>query len=324
MVEDTAHDDRDLAAQILALGEAMVEFNCTGAGDGRLYLQGFGGDTSNFAIAAARQGARVGCLGALGDDANGRMLRALWDAEGVDHSQVRSDAAAYTAIYFVSHGASGHEFSFFRQGSAASRMRPADLPRAAIEAARVLHLSGITLAISDCACDSAHAAVDIARGAGVAVSFDTNLRLKLWPLARARALINDLIGRSDICLPSLDDLQLLTGLSDADAIADHCLRLGARIVALKLGAAGALVTDGHQHHRIAAHPCHSVDATGAGDTFGGAFVARRLAGDSLLEAGRYAAVAAALSTEGYGAVAPIPRADDVWHALRIAQEKNDE
>lgn len=315
------HDHQGGAApQILTLGEPMVEFNCTGAGDGRLYLQGFGGDTSNFAIAAARQGARVGMLSALGDDANGRLLRALWDAEGVDHRDVRTDAAAYTAIYFVTHGEHGHEFSFFRQGSAASRMRPGDLPRARIEAARVLHLSGITLAISDSACDTAHAAMDIARAAGVAVSFDTNLRLKLWPLARARALIYDAIARSDICLPSLDDLQQLSGLSNPDALADHCLRLGARTVALKLGAAGALVADAHERHRIAPHPCRSVDATGAGDTFGGAFVARRLAGDGLRDAAAYAAVAAALSTEGYGAVAPIPDAAAVRRAMQQQQE----
>ena len=324
MHDDGSTVDGLAAPQILALGEPMVEFNCTGQGDGRLYLQGFGGDTSNFAIAAARQGASVGMLSALGDDANGRMLRALWDAEGVDHRSVRSDAAAYTAIYFVAHGEHGHEFSFFRRGSAASRMQPADLPRERIAAARVLHLSGITLAISDSACDTAYAALDIARAAGVALSFDTNLRLKLWPLARARALISDLIGRSDICLPSLDDLQQLTGLSDPDALADHCLRLGARTVALKLGAAGALVADGRQRHRIAPHRCQSVDATGAGDTFGGAFVARRLAGDSLLDAGRYAAVAAALSTEGYGAVAPIPRAEAVRRALQSAQENDHE
>jgi 2-dehydro-3-deoxygluconokinase len=324
MVDVQQHEGAASAPQILALGEAMVEFNCTGEGDGRLYLQGFGGDTSNFAIAAARQGARVGCLGALGDDANGRMLRALWDAEGVDHRQVRSDPAAYTAIYFVNHGERGHEFSFFRQGSAASRMRPVDLPAESIEAARVLHLSGITLAISDSACDTAYAALDIARAAGVAISFDTNLRLKLWPLARARALIQDLIGRSDICLPSQDDLQVLTGLADADAIADHCLRLGARTVALKLGAAGALVADAQERHRIAPHRCRCIDATGAGDTFGGAFVARRLAGDSLLDAGRYAAVAAALSTEGYGAVAPIPRVDVVRRALQNMREENHE
>lgn len=315
------HDDKGGAdPQILALGEPMVEFNCTGDGDGCLYLQGFGGDASNFAIAAARQGASVGMLGALGDDANGRMLRALWDAEGVDHGSVRSDAAAYTAVYFVTHGEHGHEFSFFRRGSAASRMRPADLPCERIAAARVLHLSGITLAISDSSCDTAYAALDIARAAGVALSFDTNLRLKLWPLARARALISDLIGRSDICLPSLDDLQQLTGLSDPDALADHCLHLGARTVALKLGAAGALVADAHERHRIAPHACRSVDATGAGDTFGGAFVARRLAGDSLHAAGRYAAAAAALSTEGFGAVAPIPRADAVWRALQPTKE----
>lgn len=308
------------APQVLALGEAMVEFNQTGEGGGRVYLQGFGGDTSNFAIAAARQGARAGLLGALGDDANGRCLRALWDAEGVDHSDLRADAEGYTAVYFVSHGSQGHEFSFFRRGSAASRMRPADLPRARIAAARVLHLSGITLAISDSACDTAQAAIDIAHGAGVQVSFDTNLRLKLWPLPRARALIFDAIARCDLCLPSLDDLQQLTGLVDPDALADHCLRLGARTVALKLGAAGALVADARERHRIAPHLVRCVDATGAGDTFGGAFVARRLAGDGLRAAAEYAAVAAALSTEGFGAVAPIPTAAAVWRELQTRRE----
>src|SRR6478609_4285429 len=88
---------------VLALGEAMVEFNQTGEGGGRQYLQGFGGDTSNFAISAARQGASAGYLSALGDDAHGRMLRALWDREGVDHGGVRTDADAFTAIYFVTH-----------------------------------------------------------------------------------------------------------------------------------------------------------------------------------------------------------------------------
>ena len=101
----TAASDVDTPLDILAYGEPMVEFNQTGEGGGRLYLQGFGGDSSNFAIAAARQGARVGYFSALGDDNNGRMLRALWDEEGVDHGSVRTDAAAFTAIYFVTHGA---------------------------------------------------------------------------------------------------------------------------------------------------------------------------------------------------------------------------
>ena len=300
---------------ILAFGEPMVEFNQTRDDGGRLYLQGFGGDSSNFAIAAARQGARVGYLSALGDDPYGRMLRALWDEEAVDHRGVKADAAAFTAIYFVTHGAKGHNFHFFRAGSAASRMTPADLPRQRIAQAKVLHLSGVSLAISPQACDTGYAAIECARAAGVQVSFDTNLRLKLWPIDRARAVMTDVMKRCDICLPSLDDVQALTGISDPDALVDHCLALGARVVALTLGAEGALGADAHQRHRIAPFPCRPRDATGAGDAFGGAFVARLVAGDALHDAARYAACAAALSTQGYGAVAPIPRAAEVRAAM---------
>lgn len=300
---------------ILSLGEPMVEFNQTAQAGGRLYLQGFGGDSSNFAIAAARQGASVGYLSALGNDPYGHWLRELWSREGVDHASVKTDPAAYTAIYFVTHDAQGHHFSFFRAASAASRMTPADLPRERIAQAKVLHLSGITLAISASARDTAHAAIDIAQTHGVRVSFDTNLRLKLWPMEVARAEMTEVMRRCDICLPSYDDVVAITGLTEPDALVDHCLALGAQVVALKLGDRGALVADVHQRHRIAPHPCRSVDATGAGDAFGGAFVARLLEGDDLVTAGRYAAVAAALSTEGFGAVEPIPRAAQVRAAL---------
>ena len=301
--------------EIMAIGEPMVEFNQTGAEGGRLYLQEFGGDTSNFAVAAARQGARVGYISALGDDAWGRLLRDMWTREGVGHEAVRTDASAFTAIYFVNHDEAGHHFSYFRAGSAASRMQAGTLPQALISQARVLHLSGISLAISDSAREACHAAIGMARQAGVKVSFDTNLRLRLWRLEQARAVMTDVIGMCDICLPSLEDIVAITGIEDPDRLVDHCLNLGAKVVALKLGAAGALVADARQRHRIAAHPCTPVDATGAGDTFGGAFVHRLLQGDSLAQAGRYAAVAAALSTQGYGAVSPIPVQAEVLAAM---------
>ncbi len=296
---------------IVALGEPMVEFNQTGERDGRVFLQGFGGDTSNFAIAASRQGARVGYVSALGDDPYGGMLRELWKREGVDQRGVLTDTAAFTAIYFVTHDEGGHHFHFFRTGSAASRMRPQDLPRATIEGARVLHLSGISLAISEQACETGFAAIEMARAAGVQVSFDTNLRLKLWSIDRARDVMTRALHLTDIALPSYDDVKAITGLTEPDSLVDHCLGLGARIVALKLGEEGAIIATPHERHRIAPHPCKPIDATGAGDTFGGAFVARLVAGDAPVDAGRYAAVAAAMSTEGYGAVEPIPRRNDV-------------
>lgn len=300
------------ALDILAFGEPMYEFNQARAAAGsKNWLGGFGGDTSNTAVAAARLGARVGYFTALGDDAFGRAFRDMWAEEGVDASAVLTDPAAHTAVYFVTHGPAGHVFSYLRAGSAASRVTPDDLPKALIAGARVLHVSAIGQAISPSACDAVFAAIRIAREAGVTVSYDTNLRLRLWPLDRATAVIEATAALCDILLPGLDDARKLTGLDDADAICDHYLAKGVKIVGLTLGRDGALVATPDRRERIAPIPCDPVDATGAGDAFDGAFLAEWLkSGDPFL-AGRFANVAAGLSTEGYGAVAPLPRREAV-------------
>jgi 2-dehydro-3-deoxygluconokinase len=145
----------------------------------------------------------------------------------------------------------------------------------------------------------------------VKVSYDTNLRLRLWDLDMARRTIDATIARCDIALPSLDDSQQLTGLSQPDAIADYYLTLGAPLVALKMSAEGCLIATPQERFRVPGHRVEAVDATGAGDTFDGSFLARLLAGDDVKAAARYANVAAALSTRGYGAVTPIPRAAEV-------------
>ncbi|WP_323118711.1 sugar kinase [Burkholderia alba] len=295
---------------VLALGEAMVEFNQSHPGEPN-YLQGFGGDTSNFCIAAARQGARAGFVSAVGHDHFGRLLLDLWRREQVDTSCVRIDAAAPTGVYFVSHGPDGHQFDYLRAGSAASRYSAADLPLDALAAAQVVHLSGVSLAIGAPACDAAFAAIGHARANGARVSFDTNLRLKLWPLPRARAVMLEAIRQTDICLPSWDDVTVLTGLDERDAIVDALLDCGPDIVALKLGKEGAYVATPHERRVVPGFAVDAVDATGAGDCFGGAFIARLVAGDDPFIAARYANAAAALSTLGFGAVAPIPSREAV-------------
>lgn len=300
---------------ILALGEAMIEFNQSRPGHPE-FLQGFGGDTSNFCIAAARQGASAGFVSAVGDDQFGRLLCELWQREGVDTDFVRIDRDAPTGVYFVTHGPNGHQFDYLRAGSAASRYAPDDLPLDALAAAQAVHLSGISLAIGTAACDAAFAAIGHARNHGAKVSFDTNLRLKLWPLPRARAVMREALRLTDICLPSWDDVTALTGADDRDAIVDAMLELGPQVVALKLGKDGAYVATPHERRVVPGFAVAAIDATGAGDCFGGTFVARLVAGDDPFTAARYANAAAALSTTGYGAVAPIPRKDAVEQLLR--------
>jgi hypothetical protein len=109
---------------------------------------------------------------------------------------VLRDAQAPTGMYFVSHDAQGHHFSYARAGSAASRMQPQDLAhwQDAIASSQWLHLSGISLAISASACDTAFAAMQHARNVGTRVALDSNLRLSLWPLARAQACIRHAVS----------------------------------------------------------------------------------------------------------------------------------
>ena len=299
---------------IIAIGEPLFELN-QGRGE-TVFRPGHGGDTSNAAIAAARQGAKVGYVTAVGADQFGESFLSLWNGEGIDVSAVKKSPVAHTGLYFVTHGPDGHVFSYMRAGSAASRMSPEDMPVEAIKAARVVHASGISQAISSSATDAVFHALRTARAANVLVSYDTNLRLRLWPLDRARAVIHAAAGLADILRPSIDDARQLTGLDDPDKIVDFYLSVGPRIVAMTLGDDGALIATRDKRERLPARTAKVVDATGAGDMFTGAFLAEYLRTNDPFAAGRYANVAAALSTEGYGAVAPMPKRAAVEAEMR--------
>jgi 2-dehydro-3-deoxygluconokinase len=299
---------------IVSLGEAMYEFSQL-PGEERRWLQGFGGDTMNAAIAAARQGASVAYVTLLGDDEFGRQLLALWRDEGLDVSGVGIRPEAHTAVYFINHGPNGHVFSYLRAGSAASRMRPVDLPLDLIRRARFVHASGISQAISASACDTVFAAMEAVRAAGGQVAYDTNLRLRLWPLPRARAVIAASIAMSDVLFISVEEGEQLCATADSEAIVSWCHERGARKVALKLGPQGAIGSDGVRRELVPGHAVKAVDATGAGDCFAGSLLARMVAGDDFWQAIAYANAAAALTCTGFGAVAPLPRPAEVRRLL---------
>ena len=236
---------------IACLGEPLFEFNQAGAGGD--YRPGFGGDVSNCAIAAARQGARVAMVTAVGCDSFGDQFLDLWRGEGIDTGAVRRDPAAPTGLYFITHGPGGHQFDYRRAGSAASRLGPDEIDRELLANSAFLHVSAISQAIGPTAADAVFAAMETVRAAGGRVAYDTNLRLKLWPLARAQAIIGHSLAMVDIALPGMDDARLLTGLDDPDAIVDWFLARGVATVALTLGSEGVVLAAEGRRARLAGH-----------------------------------------------------------------------
>lgn len=297
-----------MTADILCLGEPLIEF--VRREDG-LYQRSIGGDTSNAAVAAAKQGASVGYLTALGAGRFGDAVIAYWADEGIDAAHVTRHPTAQTGLNFVEPDPAERHFTYRRAGSAASLMRPEDLPEEAIKAARCLHLSGITLAVSEDIRETAFAAMAIAKEARVPVSFDTNLRLALWDVETARTITHQAMAYATIAVTSIDDSLHLTGLTYASAIANFYHELGPEIVLVTMGADGCLLSVGGAETLISPAPANPVDSTGAGDSFAGSFLAYWLETEDPVLAASRAAIVAAGTVSGLGAVNPIPRREDV-------------
>ncbi len=304
-----------MSIEIVCIGEPLYELNQQA--DGR-FLPGFGGDTMNVAIAAARLGARSAMITKLGADPFGDAIESLLRDEQVDVSAVSRHPQAATGLYLVTHDSAGHSFTYYRKGSAASLLSPADVSAALIGSARYLHLSGISQAISGSALEATDHAIGLARGAGVALSYDTNLRTRLWSAEQARPVVERTARQATFLKTSLEDSEALLGLSDPARIAAHFLDLGCAIVVVTLGKAGVHLAESGAAQTIPGFAVDAVDATGAGDAFTGAFLAELVRGRSAAEAARFANAAAALSTLDYGAIKPLPRRDAVERFLRQA------
>lgn len=307
----------EMPASVVTLGESMVLFWPEDGGpleSAARFARSFGGAESNFAIALARLGVSTRYITRLGDDAFGRYIADTLAAEGVEVAAVR-DAEAPTAVFFkerVTHGP--RRVLYYRRLSAASRLSPQDLTRAQFVGARLVHLTGITPALSEGCAAAVAGAVDLARAAGALVSVDPNVRLMLWPDADAcRAALHPLIGAADLVLLGDEDAAVLFPGLDELGVLDAIRALGVRTAVLKLGPRGAIARGEGQPVRVDAVTVSVVDTVGAGDGFNAGFVAALLRGDPLdrcLALGARigaAAVAAAGDWEGYPTAADLAR-----------------
>ena len=310
----------NIFVDIVSLGEPMLEFNAIKKGSLRYvdkYERGWGGDTSNFAVAAARLGGSVGYITRVGDDEFGNCFLDMWKREGVDCSRVIVEKGGFTGIYFISLINGGeHDFTYYRKDSASSHLSPEDLDLEYIRRAKVFHSSGISQAISESCREAVFKAAETIKDVGGVFSYDPNIRLKLWPVNLARAVVKYTIEMADIVLPSFEDAKIITGKSDYEEAAKEILSWGPKIVAMKLGKMGCLVCSEDERFKIDPIKVNVVDTTGAGDAFDGAFIARYLEGVSLREVAEFANAAGALTTTGKGAVTPIPRREAVFNLLK--------
>lgn len=299
-----------MTGRIVALGEPLVEFTAERPGalhDVDRFLRGWGGDTSTVAIAVARLGGEVGYVTRVGDDEFGRAFLGLWAREGVDTGHVIVDEEASTGFYFVTLDADGERhFIYHREGSAATRLTRGDL-RGCLDHAKMLHVSGIMQTISEGANQAMRAAVEEARTGGVLVSYDANVRPVLSHPDRLLENFRWATDRSDVIFLSDEDAGYLTG-DAGELIASLPPRA---TIIVKHGAHGCTVLDGGERTEIAGHRVDALDTTGAGDAFAGAYLAAALDGGSAVEAARIANAAGALSTTVHGAVAGLPRRDQI-------------
>lgn len=258
--------------EVVTIGETMVTFDSLGSSKLR-YSQTFechtGGAETNTAVALTRMGHSAGWISRLGKDEFGYKIRNLFRGEGVDVSRVEMAPDEVTGIFFRQRLENGENKNFYyRKGSAASNMTPEMLDEEYIKNARIFYVSGITPAISESASKTVERAMKIAKENHVLVAFDPNLRLKVWSLEQAKATLDRLMPYVDICLPGVEEGELLYGTDDPDEIARIIQGYGVQIVVVKVGSDGCIGYDGEDKYISRGFRVKRViDAFGAGDAF---------------------------------------------------------
>jgi 2-dehydro-3-deoxygluconokinase len=295
----------------VTFGESMALFRADPAEPlrtARRFSRSIAGAESNVAIGLRRLGCDAGWFGRVGDDPLGLGILDTLRAEDVDVSRAIVDDAALTGVLVRdTHAERRIDVVYARTGSAGSRLSPADLDEDYLTSARVLHVTGITPALSQTARAATAEAVRLAAEAGVTVSFDPNLRRRLWPdMAEARRTLLPLIERSQVVLLGHAEATLLTGQEAPAAAARWLADHGVTTVAVKLGAGGALGFCGGQSYHGQALAVHPVDPIGAGDAFDAAFLCAWLRGADLSGCVEEGNLAAALSLQVCGDIEGLP------------------
>ena len=282
-------EDQTLAQQrFVSIGECMIEMS---GGEDRQYRLGYAGDTLNTAWymrALLGKDWSVDYFTGLGEDRYSDDIRAFLNDHEIGTSHIRTIQGRRPGLYMIHQDKGDRHFTYWRDTSAAKLLADdKDALHAALKGASMVYFSGITLAIlAPRARGRLLGAIVRARDAGARVVFDTNIRPALWTSPRVMtAVLTAAATLCDVVLPTHSDEAPLFGDKSVEDTAERYLELGVEEVVVKDGAGEALIATASERVKVAPKPgAKLVDATGAGDSFNGAYLSARLAGKSLQEA----------------------------------------
>ncbi|WP_246941769.1 sugar kinase [Bacillus pinisoli] len=296
---------------IVTFGESMMLFTPQKEGllnHSHLFEKSFGGAESNVAIGLARLGVKVGWFSRLGADPFGEFIINSIRGEGVDVSRVNIDETHPTGVMFKEiTGIGNPNVYYYRKHSAASRMTPEDLDEEYIKQAKILHITGITPALSESCYATTIEAIKLAKKHGVKVCFDPNIRLKLLSLEKIRKIILELAMLSDYFLPGIDELTLLFDSNDNNQLIQEVQKLNIPTTIIKLGKDGCMIVNQETIKIIDGLTVEKVvDTVGAGDGFCAGFLYSITNGKSEEEAAEFANAVGAHVIQFKGDVEGLP------------------
>ncbi|HEY5304041.1 MAG TPA: sugar kinase [Acidimicrobiales bacterium] len=300
-------------SDLVAIGEATALFSHPHVGrlrDARNLDVSIAGAEANVSIGFSRLGRSSSWIGRVGNDEFGHMILKTLRAEGVDVAGAVIDETHQTALMFKERSADNMvRVNYYRRGYAGSALEPDDLDTIMIESSRVLHVTGITLALSETAREAVRYAMEVARASGVTVSFDFNYRSRLWSPEEAAAVIGPLAQLADIVFAGEDELFVLgtDEMHDAMILADD----GRREVVIKRGARGATSISSSGVLHEPALSVRAVDPVGAGDAFVAGYLVAHLDGEDPAARLKMGCATGAFAASRLGDWECLPRRDDL-------------
>lgn len=263
--------------EIITIGDGMITFDPQTKGPMRFVHQferKIGGAELNVLIGSSRLGLKAGWISRLGKDEFGRHITNTVRGEGIDTSEVIMVENYPTSLNFKEVQESGSSRTFYyRQKSPTETLTPENLPKSYIKQSKLLHLTGVFPAISENNRSVIYNAMKVAKRNNVKVSFDPNIRLRLWTKEEARSTILSYLPFVDILLASKDEMELIFGINTEQELNNALSQYSFDVVVIKDGEMGC--TAFHQnrwYHSPGYKVDNVVDTVGAGDGFDAGFL----------------------------------------------------